>query len=268
MTIKPIFPHYNTTKMRVAQFNSGSGTNGIKIIQRSLEPDSNFKISLIFSDVKDDRRSRNGKKMCKAKDIAEKYSIEYEYQDIRDFYNKRGIKRTDLSIRPEFDRIVLQKIKEYDLDLIANAGYMSIMTPILLNEYNGRIVNVHPADLSLMEGDKRKYVGIHVVEEAILAGETEIRSTTHIVREEVDHGEILIISEPVPIELKSSIPKLIENHDLRKKIVTNYQERLKENGDWVIYPLTIQMISKGRFALGSDGVYLDGEYLPKGYWLS
>jgi phosphoribosylglycinamide formyltransferase-1 len=267
MIIEPIFPNYNSRKMRVALFISGSGTNGIKIIQRSIEHDSNFEVSLIFSDVKDDRIGRNGKKMCKAKEIAEKYSIDYEYQDIRDFYSTRGIKRTDLSIRPDFDRLVLKRIQDYDLDLIANAGYMSIMTPLLLNEYNGRIVNVHPADLSIMEGDKRKYVGIHVVEEAILAGETEIRSTTHIVREEVDHGEILIISEPIPIELDTSIQELAENHDLRKKIVANHQERLKEKGDWVIYPLTIQMISKGRFALGSGGVYLDGKYLPKGYWL-
>ena len=253
--------------MRVALFISGSGTNGLRIIERSKEPDSNYDVSLIFSDVKDERTKRSGDKMCRAKDIADKYSIAYECVDIRDFYAERGLKRTDLSIRPDFDRFVLERLALHELDLIANAGYMSIMTPVLTDEYAGKIVNVHPADLSIMDGDKRKYVGIHVVEEAILAGEPEIRSSTHIVREEVDHGEILVISEPVKVELDVSLAMLEEDKALRKRIVSEYQDQLKEKGDWVIYPLTIQMISRGRFGLGPEGVYLDGEPVPKGYRL-
>lgn len=230
-----------------------------------MESNSNFDVSLIYSDVKDERTYRSGEKMSRGKDIAEKYGISYEFNDIRDFYNKRGIKRTDLSIRPEYDKQVLEKIADYELDLIANAGYMSIMTPVLLDEYTGKIVNVHPADLSISEGEKRRYVGIHVVEEAILAGEPEIRSTTHIVREEVDHGEILVISEPVKIELNMNLSEIESNPETRRKIVSKFQNLLKEKGDWVIYPLTIQMISEGRFTLGPKGVYLDGKYLPNGY---
>ena len=250
--------------MRVALFISGSGTNGLKIIEKSQASGSNFDVSLIFSDVQDDRLSRNGEKMCRAKDIAEEYEIAYEYVDIRDFYAEHGLKRTDLSIRPDFDRLILEKLDGYSLDLIANAGYMSIMTPVLLDRYAGKVVNVHPADLSIMDGEKRKYVGIHVVEEAILAGEPEIRSTTHIVREEVDHGEILVISAPVKVKLDMPISELEQDKALREKTVSGYQNRLKEEGDWVVYPLTIQMISEGRFGLGLKGVYLDGKYVPHG----
>jgi folate-dependent phosphoribosylglycinamide formyltransferase PurN len=253
--------------MYVALFISGSGTNGTKIIEYSHLPCSNFEVTLIYSDVKDERIKRNGSKMCRAKDIAEKYGISYEFLDIRDFYRERGVKRTDLSIRPNYDRLVLKKLKKYMIDLIANAGYMSIMTPVLLNEYEGKIVNVHPADLRIMDNEKRKYVGIHVVEEAILAGEKEIRSTTHIVREEVDHGEILLISEPVKIGSDVSITELEKNKVLRKETVSNYQSILKERGDWVIFPLTIQMISDQRLALGPKGVYLNGEFIPKGFRL-
>jgi folate-dependent phosphoribosylglycinamide formyltransferase PurN len=135
------------------------------------------------------------------------------------------------------------------------------MTPVLLNEYDGKIVNVHPADLSIMDNEKRKYV------EAIMAGEKEIRSTTHIVREEVDHGEILLISEPVKIGSDVSITEFKKNKALRKETVSNYQSILKEKGDWVIFPLTIQMISEESFALGPKGVYLDGENIPKGFRL-
>jgi folate-dependent phosphoribosylglycinamide formyltransferase PurN len=205
--------------------------------------------------------------MCRAKDISIEYGICYEYLDIRDFYKERGLKRTDLSIRPDYDQLVLKKLRKHKFDLIANAGYMSIMTPVLLNEYDGKIVNVHPADLSIMENEKRKYVGIHVVEEAIISGEKEIRSTTHIVREEVDYGEILLISESVKIGSDISRTELKKNKILRKETVSKYQSILKEKGDWVIYPLTIQMISEGRFTLGPNGVYLDGENIPNGFRL-
>lgn len=267
MTVSPIYPYSAERKMRVALFISGSGTNGLKIIEKTNEPDSNYKVALIFSDIKDERTNRSGEKMCRAKDIAEKYGIAYECVDIRDFYSDRGLKRTDLSIRPDFDRLILEKLAGYDLDLVANAGYMSIMTPVLLERYAGKVVNVHPADLSIMDGDKRKYVGIHVVEEAILAGEPEIRSTTHIVREEVDHGEILVISSPVKIRLDVSIEELDSDKVIREKVVSSYQDQLKKKGDWVIYPMTIQMISEGRFGIGPAGVYLDGENVPEGYKL-
>jgi folate-dependent phosphoribosylglycinamide formyltransferase PurN len=265
MAIYPLYPESDSRKMKVALFISGSGTNGIKIIDRSKRPDSNYEVSLIFSDVKDERTKRSGEKMCRAKDIAGEYGISYEFVDIRDFYSERGLKRRDLSIRPDFDRMVLERISNYNLDLIANAGYMSIMTSVMLDEFNGWIINVHPADLSIMEGEKRKYVGIHVVEEAIIAGEPEIRSTTHIVREEVDHGEILLISKPVKIDPNISLKKLEEDKTLRNKVVSEYQNQLKKQGDWVIYPMTIQMISNGRFELRPKGVYLDGLLIPEGY---
>lgn len=267
MTVSPIYPNYDKRKMHVALFVSGSGTNGLRILEHSKQPSSNYEVTLIFSDVRDDRTRKDGSKMCRAKDIAEEWGVGYECVDIRDFYAERGLKRTDLSIRPDFDMLVVERLEGYELDLIANAGYLSIMTPVLLDRYAGKVVNVHPADLSVMDGEKRKYVGIHVVEEAILAGDTEIRSTTHIVREEVDHGEILVISEPVKIMLNMSLSELESDKELRESIVSGYQDMLKEQGDWVIYPLTIQMISEGRFALGPDGVYLDGNPVPRGFRL-
>ena len=264
MVIAPIFDPSVGDKMRVGLFISGSGTNGLRIIEKSKEEGSNFVVNLIFSDVRDTRTRKSGSKMSMAKEIAEKFGIAYECVDIRDFYKERGLKRTDLSIRPDFDKLVLQRLRGHVIDLFVNAGYMSIMTPILLGEYEGKIVNVHPADLSIMDGDTRKYVGIHVVEEAILSGETSINSTTHVVREEVDGGEMLVISAPVPVKLDVSIAKLAEDKKLRKVIVSEHQTKLKEAGDWIVLPMTVQMISEGRFSLGENGVYLDGKPVPFG----
>jgi folate-dependent phosphoribosylglycinamide formyltransferase PurN len=256
--------------MRVACFVSGSGTNARRIFERSLEVDSRYEVSLIFTDVRDDRLRKSGEKRCRAKDIADEYGISYECEDIRDFYRERGVKRTDLSLRPEFDRLVVEKVAPHGIDLIALAGYMSITTHPLLEAYSGRMVNVHPADLSIMDGDERKYVGIHVVRDAILAGERKLRASTHVVREKVDHGEILVVSEPVPVRLPEGVvlEELAQDKKLLGVIVDDHQERLKERGDWVIFPLTIQMISEGRFALDGEGsVYVDGALASRGFRL-
>ena len=270
MEPRQIFSPREGVKMRVACFVSGSGTNARKIIARSLEPDSGFEVSLIFTDVRDDRVKRDGSKMCRAKDIADEHGIAYECVDIRDFYTERGVKRAgDLTLRPEFDRLVLEAVGPHGIDVIALAGYMSVTTRPLLERYDGKILNVHPADLTIMNGADRKYVGIHVVRDAILAGETELRATTHVVREKVDHGEVLVLSEPLPVVLPEGVSlAALEDRRLRNRIVDEHQERLKERGDWVIFPLTLQMISEGRFALDeAGGVYLDGEPIPRGFRL-
>jgi folate-dependent phosphoribosylglycinamide formyltransferase PurN len=109
-----------------------------------------------------------------------------------------------------------------------------------------------------------------VVRDAILAGERALRASTHVVREKVDHGEILVVSEPVPVRLPEGIvlKELALDKRLLRIVVDEHQERLKERGDWVIFPLTIQMIAKGRFTLDGDGgVYVDGVPAPRGHRL-
>jgi hypothetical protein len=46
--------------------------------------------------------------------------------------------------------------------------------------------------------------------------------------------------------------------------VEEHQDRLKRRGDWVIYPLTVQLIAGGRFSLDRGKVYFDGRSAPKG----
>ena len=49
-------------------------------------------------------------------------------------------------------------------------------------------------------------------------------------------------------------------------VADEHQERLKEAGDWKIFPRTIEMIARGRFALGDKNrVYVDGRPVPNGY---
>lgn len=266
--VELIFDPTLNRPMRVACFMSGSGTNTRKIIERSLEGDVFYEVTLIFTDVRDDRIDKSGGKRCRALDIAEEYGIPYECIDILDFYRSRGHKtKRDLSLRPLYDGMIVRRIEPYGIDVIALAGYMSIITRPLLDRYPGRIVNVHPADLSKMEGDRRKYVGLHAVRDAILAGERYLYSTTHVVREKVDYGEILVRSKPVPVILPKdlAIDDLKRDRKLLERVVKENQNRLKERGDWVIYPFTLQLIAEGRIALdGKGGVYIDGVFMSNG----
>jgi phosphoribosylglycinamide formyltransferase-1 len=267
MAPNPIYRPEPGNYMRVACFMSGSGTNARRIIERSQMYGASFKVELIFTDVKDETLGRDGVKACRALDIAKEFGIEYKCVDIIDFYKSRGqTSKRDLSLRPDFDKLVVDAIEAHNIDLIALAGYMSITTIPLLDRYNGRIVNVHPADLSVMVDGERKYVGVNTVRDTILSGEKVLRATTHIVREKVDHGEILVISKPVEVRLPTGVTleMLRDNRELLKTVVEEHQDRLKREGDWEIYPLTVQMIGEGRFALENDLVYLDGETLPNG----
>ena len=248
--------------MRVAAFMSGSGTNIIRLIEKEKilnegKGGSPFHVVFIFSDRSDGK--------CQGEKIAFKNGIPYFSYDIRKFYQLRGLKRTvltpeALSARTEFDSVAAKLIKSFDIDLIALGGYMSYITL-------ERCVNVHPADLSILTPDgKRKYVGDHAVLDAIVAGETSIRSSTLWTDQGVDTGPLLMVSDPVKIELPEPIDRLIQNRKRLLDIVDFYQERLKEVGDWKIFPRTIELIARGRIAFDLGGmVYVDGRPVPNGF---
>ena len=86
--------------------------------------------------------------------------------------------------REEFDAAVSQVLKDYRVGTIALAGYMRILTPAFVQEWAGRIVNIHPSLLP-------KYPGLDTHARAIAAGDRTSGCTVHLVTEELDSGEIL-----------------------------------------------------------------------------
>ncbi len=263
MELKPIFnPEENGRPMRVAAFMSGSGTNIIRLIEREKmiaqeRGSSPFHVVFIFSDRSDGRS--NGEK------IALEKGIPYISYDTRTFHRLRGLKRTVLTpegmeARREFDSVAANLVESFHIDVIALGGYMSFITL-------ERCVNVHPADLSILDSDgKRKYTGDHAVLDAIVAGEPYLRSSTLWTDQGVDTGPLLMVSDPLKVELSEPLDQLIGDRNRLLKIADLYQDRLKEKGDWKIFPRTIEMIAKGRFALDENsGVYVDGNPVPAGY---
>jgi folate-dependent phosphoribosylglycinamide formyltransferase PurN len=197
--------------------------------------------------------------------IADRSGLDCIEEDIQAFYRSKGhATKRDLSLRPAFDERILNALTPYRVDAIVLAGYMSVVTAPLLAAFAGRIINVHPADLRILEGGRRKYTGDYAVREAILAGEKILRATTHVVREEVDGGEVLMVSAPVEVELPEGLEAggavRQEDRNLWNRIADEHQERLKEVGDWRILPTTLEWLARGRYSLDSAGrICLDGE---------
>jgi folate-dependent phosphoribosylglycinamide formyltransferase PurN len=263
MQTKPIFdPEKQNRPMRVAAFMSGSGTNIIKLIEKENtlkqeEGSSPFNVVFIFSDRSDGH--------CKGEEIARKYGIPYFSYDIREFHNRSGVKRTvltqdGLDARKKYDRVAGTLVKAFEVDAIALGGYMSYITL-------DRCVNVHPADLSILTDDgKRRYVGDNAVRDAIIAGEKTLRSSTLWADEGVDTGPLLMVSGPMEVNLPEPLESLLNNKDKLIKVIDEHQYRLKETGDWIIFPRTVEMIARGRFSLDKDrNVYVDGNHVPEGY---
>ena len=252
--------------MRVVCFMSGSGTNVRKIIEHQIKlknerEKSPYEVVVIFTDNPENSNARI---------IAQEYGIPLESNDIEKFYDGRNIK--DMKIREEFDKKALVLIKPYNVDIIALGGYAWVITKPLLSRYI--IINVHPGDLSVVENGKRKYIGLHhiPVMKAILAGEKSLHSSTHLLTEKLDMGEILVISRPLKVQLPYGITledlMKPENKGLLIKIAEEHQNKLKEVGDWEIFPLTLQWIAEGRFGIDKKrNIYFDGKLVKDGYRL-
>jgi folate-dependent phosphoribosylglycinamide formyltransferase PurN len=263
MKITPLFdPNKMRRPMRVAAFMSGSGTNIIKLIesQKRLNAErgaSPFQVIFIFSDRSDGS--------CQGEKIAYQNGIPYFSYDIRTFHRLRGLRRRvdipeGLAARREFDSLTKRLVKAFEVDVIALGGYMSYTTL-------DRCVNVHPADLSILSPDgKRKYVGDHAVLDAISTGETMLRSSTLWTDQGVDTGPLLMVSDPLKVDLPQPLDALRKDRGTLLSLVQEHQERLKEEGDWKIFPRTIEMIATGRFALDEmNAVYVDGQPVPEGF---
>lgn len=255
-------PEEKGRPMRVAAFMSGSGTNVIKLIEKekSLEDkegSSPFEVIFIFSDRSDGK--------SKGEAIALEAGIPYFSFDIRAFHRLKRLKRSvgtseGLRAREEYDLVASHLVNAFDIDVIALGGYMSYTTL-------PRCINVHPADLSILTpAGKRKFVGDNAVMDAILDGEKTLRASTLWTDEGVDTGPLLIVSSPLKVNLSNPIGSLKNNTEELTRVTDEHQERLKEIGDWNIFPKTVEMIARGRFSIDEKNiVYVDERPVIEGY---
>jgi phosphoribosylglycinamide formyltransferase-1 len=83
-------------------------------------------------------------------------------------------------------------VERFHPDLVVSAGFMRVTSPVFVDAFSGRYINLHPALLP-------SFPGAHGVRDALASGVKVTGTTVHFVDYEVDHGPILL-QEPVRIE--------------------------------------------------------------------
>lgn len=178
----------NNKKMRVAVLVSGGGTNLQALIDyEKSHADCPYEIAVVMSDKKDAYALERAKIAKIATRIVSPYAV---LGAERARAAERDEKRVAVSNR------VLENCRAANVDAIVLAGWLTVLAGDIINEYSGRIVNLHPALLPKFGG-----VGMwgHHVHEAVLAAhEAESGCTVHLVDAGCDTGKILV-QKKVPV---------------------------------------------------------------------
>ena len=110
------------------------------------------------------------------------------------------VRREDFSTRADFEAVIMQKLDDCKIDLIALAGFMRLLSPKFVKRYRHRIMNIHPALLPAFKG-------AHAIQDALEAGVDFTGVTVHFVDEQVDHGPV-ILQQKVKIGDKDTLASL------------------------------------------------------------
>ena len=142
------------------------------------------------------------------------------------------LKRKNFETQDDFDDELLKTLKENEVELVVLAGFMTILTPRVINEFNNRIINVHPSLIPSFCG--KGFYGLKVHEAALKRGVKVSGATVHFVTEVCDGGPIL--AQKAVDVLDGDSPETL-------------QKRIMEQCEWVLLPQVTenvcQKIEKG-----------------------
>ncbi len=135
--------------------------------------------------------------------------------------------------REAFDHEVLAALRAHDVELVILAGFMRILSPVMVRAFPNRIMNIHPALLP-------SFPGLHVQKAAIEHGVRFSGCTVFFVAEGMDDGPI-IIQAVVPV-----CPEDTEQELAERILVQEHR----------IYPRAIQLYQEGRLEVRGRRVYI------------
>jgi formyltetrahydrofolate-dependent phosphoribosylglycinamide formyltransferase len=151
-------------RVRVGVLISGRGSNMSALIAAATAPDCPFEIALVLSNKPD----------AAGLEIARAAGIEAQAIDQRDFPKDRA----------GHERALDAALRAAGCEVVALAGYMRVLTPLLVQAWQGRMINIHPSLLP-------RHPGLDTHQRALDAGDAEAGCTVHLVTEGVDEGPIL-----------------------------------------------------------------------------
>ncbi|MEG0695080.1 MAG: phosphoribosylglycinamide formyltransferase [Erysipelotrichaceae bacterium] len=177
--------------VRIAIFASGSGTNFENIVHH-IE-DGNIPQAECTTLICDNHKAF-------AIDRAKRLGVPCNVINFKDYPNKQA-----------YEAAILKVLEACKIDLIVLAGYMRIISPLLLSAYKHRIINLHPAYLP-------QFPGKQSIKDAYDAKVETTGVTVHYIDEGIDTGEI-IHQEKIQIDPTWSLETLEEHvHALEYKM--------------------------------------------------
>ncbi|NOY76773.1 MAG: phosphoribosylglycinamide formyltransferase [Calditrichaeota bacterium] len=163
-------------RLQLGVLASGRGSNFEAILDH-------IKTGALSADV---RALVSNRKSAGALDIAKHHNIP-----------RLALSRKDFSSDEAFDQRVLDFFRENEVNFVVLAGYLRLLTPVLIHPYRNRILNIHPALLPSFGG---KGMFGHHVHEAVLEYGCKVSGVTvHLVDEVYDSGPI-VLQRCVPVE--------------------------------------------------------------------
>lgn len=161
-------------KVRVGVLISGRGSNMQALAEYKRIADPAYEIVLVASNVPEARGLV----------LARRFGLKTWA------HSHKGLERA------EFDRLMDAELRRHDVEVIALAGYMRLLSAEFIEAWHGRILNIHPSLLPL-------YKGLDTHRRAIMGGEEYAGCSVHIVTEELDDGPVLART-PVKIRARDT----------------------------------------------------------------
>ncbi|HEX5607279.1 MAG TPA: phosphoribosylglycinamide formyltransferase [Candidatus Binatia bacterium] len=201
-------------KLPIAVLISGNGTNLQSIIDAIAANRLDAKIEIVLSN----RADAFG--LVRAK----KHGIPNGVLDHKSFPSREA-----------YDQAIVDLLRARGVQLVALAGFMRLLSPVLITAFSNRIMNIHPALLP-------SFPGLHVQKKALEHGVRFSGCTVHFVNEECDEGPI-IIQAVVPVFTDDTEDELAQR-------ILKQEHR--------IYPRAIQLYAEGRLHVVGRKVLVDG----------
>ena len=127
------------------------------------------------------------------------------------------------------DAQIVEALREAGAEYVVMAGYMRKVTPVMLDAFPDRVLNLHPALLP-------SFKGAHAIQDAFDAGVKVTGVTVHFANEDYDKGPI-VAQEPVRVEEGWTVDQL---------------EEAIHAVEHVLYPRVLRLIAEGRVSVGAD----------------
>lgn len=127
------------------------------------------------------------------------------------------------------DQMIVDELRAAGAEYVVMAGYMRKLTPVVLDAFPDRVLNLHPALLP-------SFKGAHAIQDAFDAGVKVTGVTVHFANEAYDKGPI-VAQEPVRVEEGWTVDEL---------------EAAIHAVEHVLYPRVLRQLAEGRVSVGED----------------